>query len=155
MQIALQFEETANQEKEHAKRFFSYLEGGDTEITATFPAGRIGTTLENLQAAAIGEYEEYTKLYPHFAQIAREEGFNGVATLFENISIAEKQHEKQFLNFAEEIKNNMVFSRENKVTWRCLNCGFIYEGTEAPKACPACVHPQAYFEVLLHAKVTA
>lgn len=148
MRIAAQFEETANQEKEHAKRFFSFLEGGDVEISASFPAGKIGTTLENLQAAACGEHEEYSALYPAFAQTARQEGFEAVAKLFDFISIAEKQHEKQFLHFAENVKNNRVFNSDVKVTWRCLNCGYTHEGADAPKACPACAHSQAYFEVL-------
>lgn len=148
MRIAAQFEETANQEKEHAKRFFSFLEGGDVEISASFPAGKIGTTLENLQAAACGEHEEYSVLYPSFAQTARQEGFEAVAKLFDSISIAEKQHEKQFLHFAENVKNNRVFNSEVKVTWRCLNCGYTHEGVDAPKACPACAHAQAYFEAL-------
>lgn len=149
MQIAAQFEETANQEKEHAKRFFSLLEGGEVEITAAFPAGKIGTTLENLQAAACGEHEEHSVLYPAFAQTARQEGVEEVAKLFESVTVAEKQHEKQFLRFAESVKNNLVFSRETEVTWRCLNCGYTHDGVEAPKSCPACAHSQAYFEVLV------
>ena len=149
MQIALQFEETANQEKEHAKRFFSYLEGGMVEITASFPAGKIENTLENLQASAAGENEEHSKLYPAFAQTAREEGFEAIAKLFEFVSNAEKQHERQFLNFAETLKNNSMFTREITVTWRCLNCGYTYEGKIAPSVCPACKHPQAFFEVLV------
>lgn len=148
MQIAAQFEETANQEKEHAKRFFSFLEGGEVEITASFPAGKILNTLENLEAAASGEHEEHSMLYPSFAKTAHEEGFEEIAKLFEFVAIAEKQHERQFLNFAKNVKNNNVFSRDNKVTWRCLNCGYIHEDTDAPTACPACAHPQAYFEIL-------
>ena len=146
IRIACQFEETANQEKEHAKRFFSFLEGGSVEISAAFPAGKIGTTLENLQAAAAGEHEEYSALYPSFAQTARQEGFEIVAKLFESVSIAEKQHEKQFLNFADNVKNNLVFNSNTKATWRCLNCGYIHEGVEAPQVCPACAHAQAFFE---------
>ena len=147
IRIALQFEETANQEREHAKRFFSLLEGGSVEITASFPAGRIATTLENLQAAAAGEHEEYSTLYPSFAQVAQAEGFAEAAKLFEMVSVAEKQHERQFLNFADRVKNNLVFKSNAKVTWRCLNCGYIHEGTEAPHRCPACLHAQAFFEL--------
>lgn len=148
MQIAAQFEETADQEKEHAKRFFSFLnDSGVIEITASFPTTK-GDTLTNLQAAASGENEEHSVLYPAFAQTAREEGFEAIAKLFEFISIAEKQHEKQFLHFADNIKSNKVFAREAKVTWRCLNCGYVHESLSAPQACPACAHPQAYFGVL-------
>jgi len=146
--IAVLFDETANQEKEHAKRFFSFLEGGLVEIQATFPAGRIGSTLENLQAAAAGEHEEHTLLYPGFAKVAQDEGFAGIAKLFENISIAEKQHEHQFSAFAHQFEQNTVFKRAEKTTWRCLNCGYVHRGLEAPKACAACAHPQAYFEAL-------
>lgn len=148
MRVAVQFEETANQEKEHAKRFFSFLEGGNVEITASFPAGKIASTFENLQAAAIGEHEEHSVLYPSFAQTARDEGFEAIAKVFEFISIAEKQHERQFLDFADSIKNNRVFEKDGKVTWHCLNCGYVHEGVDAPKACPACAHPQGFFEVL-------
>ena len=146
-QISAIFEETANQEKEHAKRFFKFLQSGEpTEITATFPAGKIGTTLDNLKAAASGEHEEWTELYPHFAKIAREEGFENVALAFEQISIAEKHHEKRYLAMSEAIENGEVFKSKDTAIWRCRNCGFIHEGEEAPTACPACVHPQAYFE---------
>lgn len=148
MRVAAQFEETAAQEKEHAKRFFSFLEGGEVEITASFPAGKVVNTLENLQAAVLGEHEEHSALYPSFAQTARQEGFEAIAKLFEFISIAEKQHEKQFFAFAENLKNDTMFKRDTKVTWRCLNCGYTHESVEAPKACPACTHSQAFFEVL-------
>ena len=148
VRIAMQFEETANQEKEHAKRFFSFLEGGMMEITAEYPAGIVGSTLENLKAAAMGENEEHSKLYPGFAKVAREEGFEEIAQLFEAVSVAEVQHEKQFLSFAKTLENGQTFKRDVEVTWRCLNCGYPYKGVEAPASCPACKHPQAYFEVL-------
>lgn len=148
VQIAQIFEETANQEKEHAKRFFKFLEGGDLEITATFPAGKIGTTLENLKAAAAGEEEEWSELYPHFAKVAREEGFKDVAAAFEMIAIAEKQHHKRYQDLALNLEQGKVFKRGDKVVWRCLNCGYLHEGEIAPKTCPACLHPQSYFEIL-------
>ncbi len=148
VQIADVFEETANQEKEHAKRFFSFLEGGMLEITAAFPAGVIGTTLENLKAAADGEHEEHTMLYPEFAKIAREEGFEAVAMVFEKISIAEKQHEKRYRDLAANIEKGTVFKREKAVTWRCRNCGYLHTSETAPVSCPACAHPQDHFELL-------
>lgn len=148
IQIADIFEETANQEKEHAKRFFSFLEGGMTEITATFPAGIIGKTAENLKAAAGGEHEEWTSLYPSFAAKAREEGFTAAAIVFEKICIAEKQHEKRYLGLLKNIDAGTVFKKSSKVVWRCRNCGFIHESEEAPGTCPACAHPQAHFELL-------
>jgi rubrerythrin len=148
VQISQIFEETANQEKEHAKRFFKFLEGGDLEITETFPAGKIGTTLENLKAAAAGEEYEWTTMYPEFARIAREEGFKAVAIAFETISIAEKQHEKRYKDLAKNLEEGRVFKRNGKVVWRCINCGYLHEGEDAPKACPACLHPQEYFELL-------
>lgn len=148
IQISQIFEETANQEKEHAKRFFKFLEGGDLEITETFPAGKIGTTLENLKAAAAGEEYEWTTMYPEFAKIAREEGFKAVAIAFETISIAEKQHEKRYKDLAKNLEEGRVFKRNGKVVWRCINCGYLHEGEDAPKACPACLHPQEYFELL-------
>jgi len=148
VQIASVFEETADQEKEHAKRFFKFLEGGDVEITAAFPAGVIGTTLENLKAAAMGENHEWTDMYPGFAKVARAEGFEAVAKVFEAVSIAEKQHEKRYNDFAKNIENCEVFKRDNEVVWRCRNCGYLHEGTEAPALCPACAHPQAHFELL-------
>jgi len=148
VQIANIFEETANQEKEHAKRFFKFLEGGEVEITEIFPAGQIGTTLENLRAAAAGEEHEWTEMYPAFAKIAREEGFNQVASAFEFISIAEKQHGKRYKDLADNLEAGKVFKREGKVVWRCINCGYLHEAEAAPNACPACIHPQAYFELL-------
>lgn len=148
VQISKIFEETALQEKEHAKRFFKYLEGGAVEITASFPAGVIGNTLENLKAAAAGENEEWTQAYPEFARIAREEGFPEIAVLWERVSIAEKQHEKRYNDLWKNLEAGKVFKRDGVVIWRCLNCGYIHEGKEAPQLCPACLHPQAYFELL-------
>jgi len=148
VQIAEIFEETANQEKEHAKRFFKFLKGGDVEIQAAFPAGVIGSTAENLRAAAMGEHEEWEHMYPGCARIAREEGFEAIASVFENIAIAEKQHEKRYLGLLKNIEAGTVFKKEKKVVWRCRNCGFIHEGDEAVKSCPACAHPQAHFELL-------
>lgn len=147
-QVASIFEETANQEKEHAKRFFSMLEGGDVEIIAGYPAGVVGTTLENLKAAAAGEGHEWGVLYPDFAATAVKEGFEGIAKLFEMISVAEKQHEKRYADLAANIEGERVFSRSMAVTWRCRNCGFVHNANEAPKVCPACAHPQAHFEIL-------
>jgi rubrerythrin len=148
VQISEIFAETARQEKEHAKRFFSYLEGGDTEIQAAYPAGVIGSTLENLMAAAMGEKHEHTELYPGFAKVAREEGFEEVAVLWEMVSVAEKQHEKRYSDLANNIENDRVFKRDGKETWRCRNCGYVHEGNEAVDMCPACRHPQAHFELL-------
>ena len=142
------FEETANQEKEHAKRFFKFLQGGMVTVTETFPAGVISTTLENLKAAADGEHEEWTHAYPEFARIAREEGFDDIARTFEMVSVAEKQHEKRYRDLYNNLVAGKVFKKDDVVIWRCLNCGFIHEGKEAPEVCPACNHPQAYFEVL-------
>ena len=148
IQIADIFEETANQEKEHAKRFFTFLEGGEVEIVAAFPAGVIGTTAENLAAAAAGENEEWTTLYPGFAQVAEEEGFKAVAGVFRFISVAEKQHEKRYRDLLENVTSGRVFQRDKPVVWRCRNCGYLHEGPEAPGACSACAHPQAHFELL-------
>jgi len=148
VQIADAFEETATQEKEHAKRFFKFLEGGELEIQACFPAGVIGSTLENLKASAAGENEEHTKVYPEFAKIAREEGFEAIAMVFEAISVAEKQHESRFNSFAKNIESETVFKKDSSVTWRCRNCGYVKDGNNAPESCPACAHPQAHFEVL-------
>lgn len=148
VQMADIFEETANQEKEHAKRFFKFLEGGEVEISGTFPAGVIGTTLENLKAAAAGEHYEHTEMYPGFAKVAREEGFDAVAMVFEKVSVAEKQHEKRYNDLAANIEAGTVFKKEQKVKWRCINCGYVHEGDEAPDMCPACAHPQAHFELL-------
>ena len=147
--ISAVFEETANQEKEHAKRFFKFLEGGDLEIQATFPAGKIGTTAENLKAAAAGENEEWTELYPAFAETAKKEGFPEIAAVWTNISVAEKRHEDRYKAFLELVEADGMFKRNDKVTWRCRNCGYIHEGDQAPGTCPACDHPQAHFEVSL------
>ncbi len=148
VQIADIFAETANQEKEHAERLFKFLEGGELEITASFPAGVVGTTEENLLAGAEGEKYEWTEMYPSFAETAREEGLNIIAGVFEAIAVAEKQHEKRYNELRANILGGTVFKKETAVTWRCRNCGYIYEGTEAPAVCPACAHPQAYFELL-------
>jgi rubrerythrin len=148
IQISLIFSETADQEKEHAKRLFKFLEGGEAKVEASFPAGVIGTTAENLLAAAGGENYEWQTMYPEFAKIAREEGFSAIATVFESIAVAEKQHAKRYEKLKANIDANKVFKKDKPVVWRCLNCGYLYEGTEAPKACPACAHPQAYFEML-------
>ncbi|HPQ71424.1 MAG TPA: ferritin family protein [bacterium] len=148
VQISKIFEETADQEKEHAKRFFKFLEGGMVEIEAMFPAGVIGTTAENLKAAAGGENEEWTTLYPAFAKTAREEGFENVAKCFDAVCIAEKQHEKRYLDLLKNVEAGKVFKKDQEVVWRCLNCGYLHVGVEAPAACPACAHPQAYFELL-------
>ena len=147
-QIASIFEETANQEKEHAKRFFSFLEGGEVEITAAFPAGTVGSTLENLKASAAGEGHEWSQLYPSFAATAREEGFETVARVFDMISVAEKQHGKRYAELAANVEAHKVFKKDSPVTWRCRNCGYLHVGAEAGKACPACAHPQAHFEML-------
>ncbi len=147
-QIAMAFEETANQEKEHAKRFFKFLEGGDLEITAAFPAGRIADTATNLKNSAAGENHEWGSMYPGFAKIAREEGFEPVARTFEAVSVAEKQHEKRYLGFLKNLEEGKVFCKDKAAQWRCLNCGYVHEGTIAPEACPACAHPKAYFEIL-------
>lgn len=147
-QMSFIFEETANQEKEHAKRLFKFLEGGEVEITASFPAGVIGATLENLKAAAEGEKYEYTEMYPSFAKIAEEEGFNDIAKVFRSIAVAEKQHEKRYNDLAANIEAGRVFKREKETVWRCRNCGYLHKGTEAPGECPACAHPQAHFELL-------
>lgn len=148
IQIADIFEETADQEKEHAKRFFKFFEGGYAEITASFPAGVIGETLDNLKAAAAGEKEEWTMLYPDFSKVAREEGFESIAKAFESIAIAEKQHERRYLALAANMEKGLVFKKTTAVAWRCRNCGYVHVGTSAPDACPACAHPQGYFEVL-------
>jgi len=148
MQMADIFEETANQEKEHAKRLFKLLQGGEVEISAAFPAGVIATTLQNLKAAAGGEHYEWTEMYPGFAQTARAEGFTDIAKIFESIAVAEKQHEKRYLGLAANIENGTVFRKKTAVTWRCRNCGYLHNGNEAPQTCPACAHPQAYFELL-------
>jgi rubrerythrin len=146
-QIRSVFLETADNEKEHAKRLFKFLEGGEVEIAASFPAGVIGNTKENLKASAAGENYEHTKMYPEFAVTAEEEGFNEIAAVFEAIAVAEEQHEKRYLALLENIENDRVFKREKIVKWRCRNCGYVHEGTEALEKCPACAHPRAYFEI--------
>jgi len=148
VQIAQVFEETANQEKEHAKRFFKFLEGGELEITASFPAGVIGTTAQNLEASAMGEEHEWQSMYPAFAAEARREGFEAVAKAFEAVMVAEKQHGKRYRDLLKNLQEGTIFQREQPVVWRCINCGYLFEGRAAPAACPACVHPQAYFEIL-------
>lgn len=147
-QISWLFSDTAENEKEHAKRFFKFLEGGDVEITATYPAGVIGNTIDNLKEAAAGENLEWTTLYPESAKVADEEGFTEIATVFREISEVEAGHEKRYLKLLSNIESNKVFKKDNVVKWRCRNCGYIHEGKEAPKECPACAHPQAYYELL-------
>ena len=147
LQISEIFEETAANEKEHAKRFFKFLEGGTAEITASYPAGTIGTTLENLAAAAAGEHEEWTELYPEFARIAKEEGFNDVAVAFTMIAKAEQAHETRYNKLMDNVRSQKVFKKDKPVRWKCRNCGYIHEGDEALQQCPACLHPQAHFEV--------
>ena len=148
VQISDIFTETADQEKEHAKRLFKLLEGGDLEISGAFPAGVIGSTVENLKAAAAGENHEHTHMYPDFARVARQEGFDDIAKIFLAIAVAEKQHEKRYLDLAANIQADRVFKRAEKATWRCRNCGYLHEGQEAPEVCPACDHPRAHFELL-------
>ncbi len=147
-QISAIFEETANQEREHAKRLFKILEGGEARITASFPAGIVAKTSDNLEEAAAGERYEHTEMYPGFAATAREEGFAGIAAIFESIAVAEKQHEKRYRALKKNIEEGRVFKRESKVVWHCRNCGYLHEGPEAPQVCPACAHPQAHFELL-------
>ena len=146
-QIAAIFQKTANQEKQHAKRFFKFLEGGDVEITAMYPAGKIAGTAENLKAAAMGENEEWTVLYPEFAEIAKEEGFPQVAAAFRMIAKVEAEHEKRYLALLKNVEGETVFSKEEPQRWECRNCGYTHEGPKAPENCPACLHPKAYFEV--------
>jgi len=147
-QISAIFLETAENEKEHAKVFFKYLQGGTTEITVTYPAGKIGTTQENLLHAADGEYEEWSQLYPEFAKVAKKEGFHDVAVSFTEISEVEQEHEKRYRKLLENVKQKKVFQKAKNVKWKCRNCGYVHEGKDAPKSCPACKHPQAYYEVL-------
>ena len=147
-QIAAIFAETADNEKEHAKRFFKFLEGGMVGISAEFPAGVIGNTVENLKEAAGGENYEWTTMYPGFAKLADEDGFAEIASVFRSVAVAEKQHEKRYLVLKENIEKKRVFKRDKVVKWRCRNCGYIHEGNEAPEKCPACVHPRAHFELL-------
>jgi len=146
-QIAAIFQETANQEKEHAKRFFKFLEGGVTEITASYPAGKIGTTKENLKAAAEGENEEWTEIYPMFAEIAKEEGFPEVAAAFKMIAKVEAEHERRYLKLLQNLSEDQVFMKDGKVWWKCLNCGYVYESEKALETCPACLHPKAYMQI--------
>ncbi len=148
VQIANIFEETANQEKEHAKRFFKFLEGGELEITASFPAGIISDTATNQKEAAGGEYDEWHNLYPAFAAKAREEGFPEIAAVWDHVCVAEKQHERRYRALLENVQNGTVFKKPKEIVWRCLNCGYLHVGFEAPLVCPACAHPQAHFEVL-------
>lgn len=148
VQIADIFEETACQEKEHAKRFFKFLEGGDLEITACFPAGKTGSTAENLLAAATGEHEEHTALYPEFAATAEKEGFIEIAAVWNAISVAEKQHEKRYRDLLANLENGRVFTRDQETVWRCRNCGYLHQATGAPQLCPACAHPIDHFELL-------
>lgn len=148
VQIADIFEETANQEKEHAKRFYKFLEGGKLEVTTRFQAGKLGSTLENLREAAEGEEHEWSEMYPAFAATAREEGFAAIAAAFEAIAIAEKQHGKRYRDLANNLEAGRVFKRNGKVVWRCRNCGYLHEAEEAPEMCPACLHPQTHFELL-------
>nr|WP_321468496.1 rubrerythrin family protein [uncultured Desulfobulbus sp.] len=148
VQISTIFEETANQEKEHAKRLFKLLEGGEVEISGAFPAGVIGSTEENLAEAAAGENHEHMVMYPEFAATARKEGFTAIASIFEAIAVAEKQHEKRYLDLMNNIKAGKVFARDEKVTWRCRNCGYLHTGKGAPEKCPACDHARAHFELL-------
>jgi rubrerythrin len=147
-QIRAIFLETADNEKEHAERLFKFLEGGEVEITAAYPAGVIGTTKENLKEAAAGENYEHTTMYPEFARVAEEEGFSDIACVMRAIAVAERQHEKRYLALRENIEKGRVFKRESPVTWKCGNCGYIHEGTEPPEKCPACAHEKAYFELL-------
>jgi len=148
VQISAIFEETANQEKEHAKRLFKLLEGGEVEITGSFPAGVIGSTLENLKESAAGENYEHTQMYPGFAKTAREEGLGNIADIFEAIAVAEKQHENRYNALSGNIEAGRVFKRDSEVVWRCRNCGYLHTGTDAPDSCPACAHAQAHFELL-------
>jgi len=146
-QISRIFQETANQEKEHAKRFFKFLEGGMVEITAAYPAGLIGTTEENLKAAAEGENEEWTDLYPQFAEIAAEEGFPKIATAFRMIASVEAEHERIYLKLLQNISEDNVFMKDGKVWWKCINCGYVYESKKALEVCPACLHPKSYMQI--------
>lgn len=148
IQISDIFTETANQEKEHAKRLFKFMTGDETEITGAFPFGNIASTTENLKAGAAGEHYEWTDMYPSFAEVASKEGFDEIAEVFAAIAIAEKQHEKRYLDLAKNIDEGKVFKKDGPVVWRCRNCGYLHEGTDAPDKCKACAHPKAHFEVL-------
>ena len=145
-QISGVFMETAEQEKEHAKRFFKFLEGGMVEITASYPAGKIGSTMENLAAAAAGENEEWAEMYPEFAAIAEEEGFPAIAAVFRNVATVEEQHEIRYRKLLAHVEAGDVFSRDEEIFWQCRNCGYVHKGKTAPESCPACAHPQAFFE---------
>ena len=145
-QIAAIFNETAEQEKEHAKRFFKFLEGGMVEITASYPAGILSTTVEHLKAAAAGENEEWSELYPEFAKVADEEGFPQIAEAFRRIATVEAGHEARYLKLYERMINGTVFEDEEEIEWQCRNCGYIHKGKKAPEVCPACQHPKAHFE---------
>ncbi len=151
VQISMIFQETALNEKEHAKRFFKFLEGGEVEIKAGYPAGVIGTTLENLKAAADGEKEEWGTLYPSFAEVAQEEGFEEIASVFKEIGEVEEYHERRYRKLAANIKEGRVFKRDETVKWKCNNCGYVHEGREAPELCPACAHPRDYYELWVEA----
>lgn len=151
VQISMIFDETALQEKEHGKRFFRFLEGGALEIRAAYPAGRIGDTLANLEAAADGEKEEWGSIYPDFAKVAEEEGFGEVAHAFREIAKVEQYHERRYRKLAANIKEDRVFKRDETVKWKCSNCGYVHEGKEAPEVCPACAHPRAYYELWVEA----
>jgi rubrerythrin len=146
-QIANIFQETALQEKEHAKRFFKFLEGGPLEITAAYPAGKIGTTKENLKAAAEGEHEEWTDLYPHFAEVALQEGFPEIASAYKMITKVETEHERRYLKLLQNVSEDKVFMKNGKVWWKCLNCGYVYESEKALEICPACLHPKSFMQV--------
>jgi rubrerythrin len=146
-QIANIFQETALQEKEHAKRFFKFLEGGMTEISASYPAGKIGSTKENLKAAAEGEHEEWADLYPHFAEVAKAEGFLEVATAYKMIAKVEAEHERRYLKLLQNVSEDKVFMKEGKVWWKCINCGYVYESVKALETCPACLHPKSFMQI--------
>lgn len=148
VQIADIFIETADQEREHAKRLFKFMTGGDAQVTASYPFGVIGETIANLKSGAAGENHEWTTMYPGFARTAREEGFEEIAGAMESIAVAEQQHERRYLGLAGNIADGKVFKKDSPVVWRCRNCGYLHEGPEAPKLCLACAHPQAHFEVL-------
>lgn len=147
VQISAIFEETANQEKEHAKRLFKLLEGGEVEVAGAFPAGTIGDTVDNLKAAAVGENYENVTMYPEFAKTAKEEGFDDIAKIFRSIGVAEKRHEDRYVKLAANIEDGSVFKKSSPVRWVCRNCGYVHQGDAAPELCPACNHPQAHFEL--------
>ncbi len=148
-QISAVFLETAENEKEHAKIFFKYLQGGDTEITASYPAGKIGNTIQNLDASIDGEYKEWNELYPAFEKVAREEGFTEIADSFKEIGEVEVQHERRYNKLLKNVAEGRVFKKAEQIKWKCRNCGYVHEGKDAPEQCPACKHPQAYYEVFV------